>query len=106
MSDALYGGEYPVYRGEDRPIPFSPVTPSDITGQTFSVLIVDPLGNQSTISIAHGSLTITVGTGEVTAQLTAAITTALTGNKYRVELWRIDSGHASKLAWIFINVGD
>jgi hypothetical protein len=104
MADALYGGEYAVYRGEDRTIPFAPATPTSISGQTHEVRIIDPLGNDSTVTIADGSLTKTTATGEIVATLTQAITAAFTANKYAVELWRNDSSHRGKIGWIFINV--
>jgi hypothetical protein len=104
--DPNYGGSFVVYKGEDRPIDFAPASSTNVSGWTFRVDVVDEAGMSDTVSIAHGSLTVTTGTGAITAKLTRAITSALRAGKYRVELWRIDSGYYGKLAWIYIEVAE
>lgn len=104
--ETIYGGRFAVYRGETRTVPFAPTTPTSVSGQTFAVHITDPLGNMTQVTIANGSLTIVTGTGSITATLTAAITAAITANLVEVALWRIDSTHENKLAWIELQVSD
>jgi len=104
VADEIYGGEYRVYIGSDRALTFSPETPTSVSGQTFEVRIIDPLGNVDTVTITHGSLSITAATGVIVATLTRAITLALLAGHYNVELWRIDSGNYGKISYITIEV--
>ncbi len=101
---AVFGGTYTVYQGSTKTITFTLSPAASVSGQTFEVRLVDQVGFYSTVTIAHASLSITTGTGVVTATLTYAITTALVQGLWNAELWRVDSGSQAKLKWITLEV--
>lgn len=88
-----------IKRGEDVALTFEPTTGTSTSAWSLLFTLVTTTGAAATTASGTGSTG-----GNITVNLTAAQTTALTAANYRFDLWRTDSGSAKWLAGGTLNV--